>query len=206
MEKRTSHKKKGIKKYIFLFIVILIIGIYLLKNGSIENLIIYVDINNKDDYLAEVEIVEDEETSTTVTTTYDTEDILLNPGKGMVYYGKTNDSSYDEITSIGYYRFNWCDIEPEEGEYNWSVIDKAIESFASSGKKFAFGVKCASSVSTSPQYITPKWVFDAGAEGITSEVTFWQTGETSTQTIPVWTDEIFLEKLHDFIEALRRKI
>lgn len=137
MEKRTSHKKKGIKKYIFLFIVILIIGIYLLKNGSIENLIIYVDINNKDDYLAEVEIVEDEETSTTVTTTYDTEDVLLNPGKGFVLR-HSMDSSYDDVVSIVYYRFNWCDIEPEEGEYNWDIIDKKIEECISRREKICF--------------------------------------------------------------------
>ena len=137
MEKGTSHRKRSIKKYIFLFIIILIIGIYLLRNGSIENLIIYVDINNKDDYLAEVEIIEDEETSTTVTTTYDTEDVLLNPGKGFVLRGSM-DSSYDDIVSVVYYRFNWCTIEPEEGEYNWDVIDKKIEECVSRRKKICF--------------------------------------------------------------------
>ena len=134
MKRKTSHKRKGIKRYIFLFIIILIIGIYLLRDESIENLIIYVEISNNNDYLDEVEITEDEEASTTVTTTYDTEDVLLNPGKGFVIRDSM-DSSYDDVVNVVYYRLMWSDIEPEEGVYNWDIIDEVLEDCIKRRKK-----------------------------------------------------------------------
>ena len=32
--------------------------------------------------------------------------------------------------SVVYIRFNWEDAEPEEGRYNWSVIDAPLEATA----------------------------------------------------------------------------
>ena len=99
---------------------------YTVANDNIAN----VEINDITDsnLLSEIKIEEDEETTTT--TTYDTDDVLLNPGKGFVlstreYY--STDTSYDDVISVIYYRFNWCVIEPEEGIYNWDVIDEILE-------------------------------------------------------------------------------
>ena len=101
--------------------------------------------------------------------------------------------------SVGYYRTNWDNIEPEEGKYNWEFLDSKIEDFKKRGKKFAFRIACASSTSTK-KYVTPKWVFDAGAQYYTVKIS-----DELTQIVPVWTDKIFLEKLNNFIKALAER-
>ena len=126
------------------------------------------------------------------------EDVLLNPGKGFVYYDwplQQDEELIKKIVSVGYARFNWIDIEPEEGVYNWELIDSYLEKYRSLGKKFAFGVMNAN-VSNANGYITPKWVIDAGAEG--KEI----NTENSRQVIPNWRDPVFLEKVNQFVKAL----
>lgn len=135
---------------------------------------------------------------TTKTTTYNNEEVLLNPGKGFVIRDTLN-RNYDDIVSVGYYRTNWDNIEPEEGKYNWEFLDSKIEDFRKRGKKFAFRIACASSTSTK-KYVTPKWVFDAGAQYYTVKIS-----DELTQIVPVWTDKIFLEKLNNFIKALAER-
>ncbi len=120
-----------------------------------------------------------------------TEDVLLNPGKGL-FLMQSLDSDYDDIISIVYYRTDWEMMEPKEGQYNWEYIDSKLTDCVNRGKKFAIGIACANS-STPNRNVTPQWVFDAGAKYYKSAV--------SNQKIPVWTDEIFLEKLDNFITA-----
>ena len=136
-----------------------------------------------------------------VTYISENDEVLINPGKGWVQYQGTEDNV---ITTVMYERLNWVQIEPEEGNYNWELIDNKISNAVSKGKKFAFGVMCANTA-WSVKYITPKWVFDAGAEGRTVNATFWHTVVTTLQVIPVWTNQIFLEKLNNFIVALANR-
>lgn len=136
----------------------------------------------------------------TVTEIEGTENILLNPGKGSVLYESELDPKYDNVVSTGYMRYSWSAIEPREGEYNWDIIDKAINNYSNAGKKFAFGIMCANT-SYDTTYITPKWVFDAGAKGEEKKI----EGLKHTQMIPIWTDAIFLDKLNHLIEAMAQR-
>ena len=90
-------------------------------------------------------IVQKEETNiiidnTTRFTPSYTDDVLLNPGKGFVLSTReySTDTSYDNVISVIYYRFNWCAIEPEEGEYDWDLIDEKIEDAKERRKKICF--------------------------------------------------------------------
>jgi hypothetical protein len=79
--------------------------------------------------------------------------MLLNPGKGWVQYYGTDKYTKDYI-SVGYTRWAWSALEPQEGQFNWQEIDGFIDQFKQHGKKTAFGVM---SVSTGlGQYVTPK--------------------------------------------------
>lgn len=182
---------------ILIFAIIILISI-------LKYTIDKIDLEEQKNLLEDIKTEEDSSTDKTTSTPYDNEEVLLNPGKGMVYYGTKINSRYSNIINVGYTRFNWCDIEPEEGIYNWKPIDNAINSFVAEGKKFAFGIKCAST-STNIKYMTPKWVFDAGANHIEKDVSFWITGQVTTQVIPDWTDKIFLEKLNNFIKELGKR-
>lgn len=127
--------------------------------------------------------------------------IAENPGKGWVRY-RSDSAEKDDVlqyVSVGYNRFNWNQVEPTEGVYDWSVIDEFINKWDALGKKAAFGIACASSTNTA-SYLTPKWVFDAGAE-----YTTFTTSNGGTQYVPVWNDEIFLAKLDNFTKAFAEK-
>lgn len=133
----------------------------------------------------------------------DVDDLLLNPGKG--FYLSTREANYtdtscDEAFTVIYRRFNWCDIEPTEGTYNWELIDNMLADCELRGKKFAFGVMNANS-SSKNVYVTPQWVFDAGAESYEAYI----SSSGVTQIIPVWTDEIFLSKVNNFVNALAER-
>ena len=126
--------------------------------------------------------------------------MLINPGKGWVqYYGP--DKYTKDYISVGYTRWAWSVLEPKEGQFNWKEIDRFIQQFKRYGKKSAFGVM---SVSTGlGQYVTPKWVFDAGAMPLAVPDNSSPTGQ---QIIPKnWDDPVFLQKLSAFVEALGRR-
>lgn len=135
--------------------------------------------------------------------------LLLNPGKGFVKY-YDDDAQYSKIYNTRYIRYDWSDIQPQEGVYNWDWIDNEIAKCKANGKKFAFGIMSANtnrSINTPDkgQYVTPKWVFDAGAAKRVIDATYWETGIKIKQIIPVWTDPIFLNKLKSFITALGKR-
>jgi hypothetical protein len=124
--------------------------------------------------------------------------MLLNPGKGYVqYYGADNVYTKDYI-GVGYTRWAWSDIESIEGQFNWKAIDDFIKDFKHHGKRSALGVM---SVSTGlgKEFVTPKWVFDAGAIPLMIPD---KTSPTGNQIIPkTWDDPVFVEKLKRFVEA-----
>lgn len=131
---------------------------------------------------------------------------VVNPGKGWVAYGKAENQPKEVLAmvSLGYSRFVWGEIEPEEGVYQWEIIDNAIKSWSDAGKQFAFGVMCASSHSKN-FWTTPKWVFDAGALYDTFELknTKLSTeGNPGTKLVPLFDDPVFLAKLNKFVQAL----
>jgi hypothetical protein len=131
---------------------------------------------------------------------------IVNPGKGWVAYGKAENQPKEvlDLVSLGYSRFIWGEIEPEEGIYQWEIIDNAIKSWSDAGKQFAFGVMCASSHSRN-FWTTPQWVFDAGARYDTFELKnakLSTDGNPGPKLVPVFDDPVFLNKLKTFIQAL----
>lgn len=134
---------------------------------------------------------------------------IVNPGKGWVLYGSAESQPKEilELASIGYTRYAWGDLEPKEGVYNWSKIDKDIKSWSDRGGKYAFGIRCASSTS-SDFWISPKWVFDAGAKYSTFDLKdpkLPTEGSKGIKLVPVFDDPIFMAKLKNFIYAMGKR-
>ena len=131
------------------------------------------------------------------------DEVIVNPGKGWIVY---HDLQYEpnsvlNYTNTGYRRYNWYQIEPNEGYFNWDIIDADIEAWASKGKKFAFGVANANTSLSSIPYITPKWVFDAGADYKIIKSSNNLNDSSNWQCVPVWDDPIFLQKVQNFVNA-----
>ena len=136
--------------------------------------------------------------------------ITKNPGKGWVRYGTVNTENEPETSqkaldysSVAYCRWDWYQIEPNEGEYNWNVIDNAIGYWDNKGIKFAFGIMNSDSGNTN-KFITPKWVFDAGAKYSDTKVNPF-SGSSFIQAVPDWDDAVFKSKLRNFVNALAQR-
>lgn len=129
--------------------------------------------------------------------------VLVNPGKGWILYDLTPEKKSKEslaLVDVGYARFDWAKLQPEENKLDWTALENAIQVWNAAGKRFAFGVMFANS-STKNQYVTPKWVFDAGASSRESKEV-----ATPRQIVPDnWEDPIFLDKAKKFLTALAER-
>ena len=155
-------------------------------------------------------------------TVYPVEDlsILNNPDKGWILYFYDNSApakegeswSYGERIRPGepvvfpglgmaYFRLAWAYLEPEEGVYDWSLIDPWHQQFAEQGLRIGFRITAFECRDIA--YATPKWVEDAGAVfhssdeyGYAHDVGSWH---------PQWDDPVFLEKLDNFLGAFAER-
>lgn len=136
------------------------------------------------------------------------DDVLINPGKGWIAYGSPFDHPADVLAlcSTGYDRFEWSQIEPTAGKFNWKPIDDQIDAWKKAGKQFAFGVMCLNSSPTAKGgYTTPKWVFDAGAKYTSIDLKNLRdqySGSPGVRIVPDFVDPIFKAKQKTFLTAL----
>jgi hypothetical protein len=139
----------------------------------------------------------------------DTGAALENPGMGWVlhfydnvpaHYGSRLVPSdtvddFPGLTAV-YLRIPWSYLEPEEGKFNWAVVDTPAQRWISKGKQIAFRFSCAESWM---RYATPQWVQKAGAKGYN-----FRPGEERPDG-PYWEPEyddlVFLAKLERFLAA-----
>ena len=142
-----------------------------------------------------------------------TDEALVNPGMGMVYYHYSNrlwaygletkpGDALDWFpgTSVAYLRVLWNDVEPKEGEFRWDIFDSLVQNWTAKGKQVAFRIICCNQTENA----TPDWVREAGAKGIwfrylgkdASEPERWE---------PTYDDPVFLAKLTAFLRAFARR-
>ena len=64
-----------------------------------------------------------------------------------------------------YLRFDWVDVEKEEGKIDFSEIESMIARYRPYGLRFALRLCTYEANRRMIPYATPRWVFDAGARG-----------------------------------------
>jgi GH35 family endo-1,4-beta-xylanase len=149
-----------------------------------------------------------------VITPTDTGEALVNPMMGWCLYFYSNiptnygsklapSDTMDEFPGIStiYLRLPWAYIEPQEGVYDWSIVDAPAQRWIDKGMKVAL---CFSSAESWLMYATPEWVKDAGAKGY-----YCAVGKGVVEDGPLWepdyNDPIFLEKVDNFLTALAKR-
>ncbi len=129
--------------------------------------------------------------------------VFANPGIGWMTGNPANPSPRFPY-SVSYARFNWMDIEPQEGQFDWSPIDARIEAARRHGMRFAFRIMTASAHSRG-YYCSPKWLFDAGCKSFEyasggDDPT--SGGQRITRIEPDYADPIYLAKHGRFLAEL----
>lgn len=137
--------------------------------------------------------------------------VLVNPGMGWTMhfysnvpknYGSKLEAS-DALAwfpgcSTVYLRVPWSYVEPEEGVFNWAILDTPAQRWIARGGKVAFRITCSESWL---RYATPEWVKQAGAKGV-----FWNYGKGVSETGAFWdpdfVDPVFLAKLENFLKVM----
>ncbi|MBO4422614.1 MAG: DUF4832 domain-containing protein [Clostridia bacterium] len=94
-----------------------------------------------------------------------------------------------------YLRFDWSDVEKEEGVYDFDFLDKIMEEWGPYGYRFSLRAVC---YETTPglEFATPEYVFKKGAK-------CYRIGGNKIQ--PDYSDPIFLLYLEKFMEKLGEK-
>ena len=146
----------------------------------------------------------------------DTGEALVNPGMGWVCYFYSNipenygaylqpSDTADDFPGLStvFMRLPWAFIEPEEGKFNWAMIDTPAQRWIDKGKKIAFCFTCSENWL---KFATPEWVKKAGARG-----TFYNFGFDKGRSPkgnlwdPFFDDPVFLKKLDNFIAAIAKR-
>ncbi len=138
---------------------------------------------------------------------------LVNPNMGytMHFYSNRTDKYGSELApsdaledfpgeSTVYLRIPWAFVEPEEGKFNWSVLDTPAQRWIDAGKYCSFRITCFESWM---RYATPEWVKDAGTRGhVIKKRTAPRPPFAGDLWEPIYDDPVFLEKLENFIRAM----
>jgi hypothetical protein len=122
-------------------------------------------------------------------------DFTANYGSKLEYSDTVDD--FPGLSTV-YLRVPWCLLEPEEGKFNWALLDTPAQRWIAKGKKVALRVTCSESMF---RYATPEWVKNAGAKGYN-----FQVGVGRRDDGPLWDpdfgDPVFLAKLENFLKAM----
>ena len=149
--------------------------------------------------------------SRTVVRPTDTGEALVNPDMGwtMHYYSNVpanygsrlapgDTADYFPGLSTVYLRVPWAMIEPEEGKFNWAMLDTPARRWIAKGKKVGLCITCSENWM---RFATPEWVKNAGAKGV-----FYEFGKGPVENGPLWDpdfgDPVFLKKLDQFLAAM----
>lgn len=144
----------------------------------------------------------------------DTGEALINPGMGWTMHFYTNltcqfgsklepSDTLDDFPGLStiYLRIPWAYLEPEEGKYNWAILDTPAQRWIAKGKRIALRITCSENWM---KYATPEWVKNAGAKG-----TFYQLGkgrmENGVSWDPFFDDPVFIRKLDTFLAAYAKR-
>lgn len=130
--------------------------------------------------------------------------VLSNPHKGWFWHYVDNGFSRpayreehdpeDHLTDFPglnhlYLRFDWGDVEREEGHPDWSRIDRIMDEWGRYGYRFSLRI-CAYEGAKEIPFATPEYVYRAGARG-------YDLGDGRLE--PDYGDSVFLDKLGAFL-------
>ncbi len=155
----------------------------------------------------------------------DDKTVLENPHKGWYYHFLDNGygrPTYRDRLTEGkrlrtpclnhmYLRFDWGDIEKEEGRYDWSYIEDVFEKWGALG--YQFTLRICTFEGANLTYATPKWLID---QGVNATLVIPETPPSSDPNLssealkagayePDYGHPLYLQKLDAFLEECGKR-
>lgn len=144
----------------------------------------------------------------------DTGAALVNPAMGWTMHFYSNvpanygsklspADTLDDFPGLStvYLRLPWAYLEPEEGKFNWAILDTPAQRWIAKGKRIALRLTTSENWM---KYATPEWVKNAGAKGTFYEFDKGRVAESGTWD-PIFDDPIYLKKLEAFLAAAAKR-
>jgi hypothetical protein len=128
----------------------------------------------------------------------ETDQVLVNPGMGFETFHSFNGDQQNTLAenypecSIAYFRFYWDKLEPQEGRYNFELIDWLLEKAQETGQDLALRFMPTASADLTAG--TPQW-YMVKAKG------FWYTKNNRRGWAPDHNDPYFLAKQEELVGA-----
>jgi hypothetical protein len=126
-----------------------------------------------------------------------TDEVLVNPGMGFETFNSFNGDlrnilaeNYPEC-SIAYFRFYWSKLEPEEGRYNFEMLDWLLEKAQEKGQDLALRFM---PTGKADNRCTPEWYMEK-AKG------YWYKRDNRNGWAPDHNDPYFLAKQEELVSA-----
>lgn len=146
------------------------------------------------------ETTDPDEVKNTKRTFKEVDAIVANYGQGFL-----NSPRFQGSTQ--YLRLQWDQLEPQQGVYDWSVIDDAIKKLnIKKGESMTLRVMCSNAHSPG-YYCSPKWLFDEGCKG-KEYLRGGNSPEGGVEILriePYYDDPIFLKRHAEFIVEFGKK-
>ena len=138
----------------------------------------------------------------TVVAPTESDALLVNPGMGF-----TTQSSLDgEVpgypkSTIAYYRWYWDELEPEEGKFNWAMVDSVLAAARAHGQRLATRIMPANG---RPRI--PVWYRNSGAKGwdFVAEST-QKAGKTDPSWMPDHEDPLFAKYMGRLVKEFAKR-
>jgi hypothetical protein len=132
----------------------------------------------------------------------ESDEVLANPGMGF-----TTQSSVDgdvpgyPASTIAYYRWYWDELEPQEGRFNWRMVDSVLAVARGHGQRLATRIMPANG---RPR--VPAWYRETGAKGFEYVAESAQlAGKTTASWMPDHADSLYVKYMGRLVKefALR---
>lgn len=132
----------------------------------------------------------------------ETDAVLVNPGMGFTTHQSFNGGvpGYPEST-IAYFRWYWEELEPQERDYNWAMVDSVLAGARAHGQRLATRIMPANG-----REGVPEWYKKTGAKGFKyiAEST-QQAGKTTTSWMPDFSDPLYAKYMGRLVLEFARR-
>jgi len=138
----------------------------------------------------------------TIVAPVETYEVLVNPGMGFTTQSFIDGDvpGYPQST-IAYYRWYWDELEPEEGKFNWVMVDSVLAKARKHGQRLATRIMPANG---RPRI--PDWYRETGAKGWDFIAEINQlTGQTTLSWMPDHEDPLFEKYMGRMVKEFARR-